>query len=1078
MKQWQLITATVLSVVIGEASYGTQSAASSNAGPGTAQMAVNAIPVSEARRAGGGHPWQGRIPGVNPFSLAKHTEIPLIAWQAPGGLRVSFALYHNSQSRHSNPALGAKWTHSYDTHLDIWKKANGTRKAALVWGDHTVQLFERTGKRWVPRDGYRRRLKARGTNYILTLKSQEQLEFAPLLSHIPDRYLLVNIGDPNGNVLRLSYDRNGSLANITDASGRSVQLVYSNGGKLTQLQFVYGSAPRTWSFTQNNDRLLRVAWPEVTTDSGPQTYQMQLAYDANGNIIALTDRAGQTWQYGYEGNRLAWEQWHGNNPQQRLLYSLQPNGVRKLTDARGNTRSFTYDAKSRLVRKQEATGEATGLSYADPDYVWAPSLTASPSGAQYGSDYDRNGNVVGRIDPAGHRTDLRWDTRNRLIQVLEPRVTDAWGHAATARHKTEYGYDSRGNLIRVKRYTDASNYLQSEYVYDAYGQVTQFLNPRRKATRYDYDSFGNLVEITTPMGRQTFWLYEDGEQTYGFTRPSARLDGNGMRVNLFYDEWGRLRMRDGPTGTDTLYAYDGESRLVRMEDGTGTTEWTYTATGRVASAAKGLDWQLRYDYYPNGLRQRLTESTLAFDRKIEYAYTPDNELLELTELLPLTLTSSHAYDVDGHLSERKTPNGARTEYAYQDGRLMNVTHYDSANIAFTSYAYSYQENGLLKEVTEPNRATVRYGYDFLDRVVREERTGPAAYDLRWSYNEAGNRRTQVRNGVRTTYGYDDDDRVVDTVTNGRQDRYHWDANGRLVERHREGVGHQFAYDFDGRLIGISQGHGLNWQPINSYQYDGLGRRVTRTNLSQSGQTASTYRYDGASVLSEELSDHRGNLIPLVYTWGDGLISTRNVFSNQSMWSATDGFGSLRGWTDDRGQVGQYASFFNIFGEAVHDSGQRPPLAWRADAGFFSQNDAGLIYTGLGSYYDPSINQNTSNGPGDKPRLPFLVPQDIFHIGGRGLVAPALTAAPPCVVMCQDDQDPDRYRRYNQRLRELEGRIAELRNLQAHWELRAVELGGEWWWWRDNAAIQHARDRAREVRREANRLEIQLQNLVP
>lgn len=257
--------------------------------------------IEEARNSGTGHPWQGRIPGVNPFSLAKQTEIPLVAWRARGGLPVSFALYHNSQAVHSNPTLGAKWAHSYDTHLDVRTEANGARLAALVWGNHTVQLFLQVGRQWAPLDGYRDRLESQGRRYIVTLKSQEQLEFTPLLRDAPGRHLLTQIRDSNGATLRLSYNRNGSLAQISDPSDRSVQLGYSTANdppalsKLTEVRFLFRGSSRVWKLEHENNALLLMVSPRVLTDDGEQTYQMQFGYDANGNIIALTNRAGQTW---------------------------------------------------------------------------------------------------------------------------------------------------------------------------------------------------------------------------------------------------------------------------------------------------------------------------------------------------------------------------------------------------------------------------------------------------------------------------------------------------------------------------------------------------------------------------------------------------------------------------------------------------------------------------------------------------------------------------------------------------------------------------------------------------------------
>lgn len=609
------------------------------------------------------------------------------------------------------------------------------------------------------------------------------------------------------------------------------------------------------------------------------------------------------------------------------------------------------------------------MIYADPSYPWAPSRITLPSTTQYRFDYDFNGNIAGLIDAAGNRADLSWDGRNRLTQMLEPLVA---GEAA--RRRTEYNYNARDNLIRIRRYTDASNFILTEYQYDKHGQVIQFINGLGKITHYSYDDHGNLTGIVTPMGRQTAWLYEDADQTFGFTRPNARIDGAGARINLLYDEWGRLRVKDYPSGADTLYSYDGLSRLTRMLDATGMTQWEYNANGWVSRVTKDKGWSVDYEYYPNGLRARMSETSSQVPRILDYTYTPRNELAAIIERgAPIQFS----YDADGRLIRRQLPTGARMERSYTQGRLAQVTHYDAQNLALASYSYSYQANGLPRQLVEQDGSVTRYGYDFLNRLVREERTGGAAYDLQWAYDAVGNRLKQSRNGLPTAYTYDDDNRLLQASARGQGvSDYVWDANGRLSERSQPGERNQFAYDHAGNLVSIARWDGRSFTPLSAFRYDGLDRRVARQTFDQRGRPIDsiTYRYDvwwkgGDGALSfttydpitgpliagepsspvvireEVVNAGSGRESHFVPTWGQGLIAWRDESLGTSMWSMTDGSGSLRGWTDDRGQAGRYAAIFNAFGEAVFEQGQRPPYAFGADLGFRTDGDAGLVFTG-------------------------------------------------------------------------------------------------------------------------------------
>ena len=271
--------------------YATQLHLHANYTLATAVMAAQVLPPAsddgDAAGSGSGHSWQASVAGINAVSRAKQTDIPLVSWRARGGLPVSFSLHHNSKAAFTNPAIGAKWSHTYDTHLDVYPQQN---RAAVVWGHHTLQLFDLQGGQWVPRDGYRDRLSAWGNGYALTLKSQVRLEFEP--TNLINHYRLSRIVDPNGNAIVLTYDSNGLLTQVSDPSGRAIQLQYT-GNKLTGVRFAVGEWNRTWTLQYDaSGRLQRVYYPLVSTDTGVQSYFVEFGYTGRNNISSFTDCGG------------------------------------------------------------------------------------------------------------------------------------------------------------------------------------------------------------------------------------------------------------------------------------------------------------------------------------------------------------------------------------------------------------------------------------------------------------------------------------------------------------------------------------------------------------------------------------------------------------------------------------------------------------------------------------------------------------------------------------------------------------------------------------------------------------------
>lgn len=910
------------------------------------------VPISDeqAKSSGPGHPWHGTIPGVNLYSLAKQTDIPLTGWRMRGGMPVMFSLHRSSQAVYSNANLGSKWSHSYDVHLDRWNDA-GIEKAALVWGNHLIQMFILQAGEWVPADGYRDTLEATFAGYRVRLKkSNILLEFEASL--IANRFRLQRIIDQNNNTLNVTYDANGRLTTITDPNNRKLMLAYDAVTNLLKtVKWQVGNWSRTWTLLYDTSgRLNKVKWPAVTTDSGSMTFQLKIAYNSANNISSLTDRTGQVWKYAYDSaasDRLKSEQWPGNASTQKMTYVYSSPTQRKVKDPSGAEVRYFYDTAGRVLTQiKDKLNNTTSFTYNDPDYIWLPSRITYPLSILYQYDYDARGNVVGYTDASGSRWDYAYDSRNRLLQILEPLVTDAWGITEPARHRSDYLYDTRGNLIELRRYTDSSNFTSTLYHYDGFGNLIQRTNALGHLTLYAYDLYGNLIRITTPTGRTHDLFYNSAAQTHGFTIPNASMDGTGTMIHSIYDEWGRLRTVDLPAGTDTIYSYDANSRLLRVVDSTGITDRTYTPQGWLASETNS-GMGVNYTYFPNGLRQRMAAMSGLGSHTIEYMYDGLNRLVQL---LDNGMPNHFSYDAASRLIAQQLASGMRSEYTYMHNRLSAVRHYDAFNSLIRSYQYDYQSNRLLLSVAELAGTTTRYRYDFQNRLVREERTGSVPYDFQWHYDSVGNRVMENASGVVSIYQYDPDDLLLTVDRMGSLTHYLYDAAGRVIQRDRAGMHHQFAYDELGRLDRIDEWNGSHFVPHRVYEYDGLDRRVRRQVFNEGLFTGmDRYLHDSSQPVIEDHNLAGGGTAVVRNVWADGLLAVHDTAAG-SRWCATDGLGDLRGWTDMNGMSGSYQAVHNAFGAVQWEMGHRPAYGWGADSSIRSDGDAGLYYTGS-SYYD-------------------------------------------------------------------------------------------------------------------------------
>src|SRR3989339_320015 len=235
-------------------------------------------------------------------------------------------------------------------------------------------------------------------------------------------------------------------------------------------------------------------------------------------------------------------------------------------------------------------------------------------------------------------------------------------------------------------------------------------------------------------------------------------------------------------------------------------------------------------------------------------------------------------------------------------------------------------------------------------LINEVRTGSTAYQLTWAYDEVGNRLTQTKNGVLTTYTCNDANQLVTEITGSTAITYQYDPNGNLTAKTDPTGTTTWLYDYENRQI--------NYQdPLNSgsYVYDASGRRIGHTSIvttlksggsqsaaskigvgngkgkgAQNGQgtqnaianqyetitTTEQYLYDGANIIA----DYNGSnvlqasyLTPFLddnvlvvrgtdkfYYMKDGLGSVRNLISvGQTTQNAYDytGFGESLNWSE-------------------------------------------------------------------------------------------------------------------------------------------------------------------------------------
>jgi len=549
--------------------------------------------------------------------------------------------------------------------------------------------------------------------------------------------------DPAGNSTWYVYDNAGHLTDTVDALGGVTRNAYDSVGNLTSTTrfatalpaaalAALGDNPASVSPTVNaakdqstfylydemgrpkatinalnqvsgtvydaNGRVRNVLWYDKPIPSGtPRTmsdvaaalsaagaviHATLSAYDAAGQLIRVTDAAGNIESYSYDavGNRTT------------------------LTNKNGAVWNYRYDNLNRLI--EEITPAVSVSSLAANGTVTSQTVLQVTS-----ITYNALGNVtsrtVGRLrgslgaDPAlddlsqARTTGYAYDVMGRQVQITSPgwynKTTGAYqsasdGTANTFQVTTEVTYDPIGNPVRNRVRVNntgvaSTDFIDTFKVYDPLGRVAFEVDALNGVTVYNYDALGNRVLTRRFVNPLNLTLPARGYYQLSDNTATALSRDSTQDRNLItgYDALGRKTfVQQDPV---SLYTFNGSVAGASLITASPTTVYSY-----------------------NTLGQLVRETQIARNASGVTVMTG--------------ASSVYYYDLAGNRvgSVDALGNYTRMEYDAQ-GKLTRQVEYANA-------LSSWDENTLpANPLASANDRSTRYDYDALERLVQVTQEG-------------------------------------------------------------------------------------------------------------------------------------------------------------------------------------------------------------------------------------------------------------------------------------------------------------------------------------------------------------------
>jgi RHS repeat-associated protein len=677
-----------------------------------------------------------------------------------------------------------------------------------------------------------------------------------------------------------------------------------------------------------------------------RTQFTQTNYSPSGQLMQIVDPLGRATSFSYYANGidLYQVQQAASTGGLDLLATYTWDSTHDMlsyTDRAGERTSFTYSLPGQIQTITDALFEQTTFNYTG-NYVTSVQGPISSALDLTTYAYDGDGRVGSITDGEGYELAYNYDNLDRLSKVTYPDSTyeqntytalDITQNEDRQGRLTRYTYNGLDQLTLI---TDANSH-NTTFGWCSCGSLKSMTDANGHTTRWDQDLEGRTISKTYPDGSKEITSYENS-----VGRVHSVKDAKGQAKIFSYnvdDTLASVSYVNAQLPTAAVhYGYDAfYNRITSMQDGIGTTSYTYNPVTGSASPGAGKVLQVNGPWSNSAVTYNYDALGRVVSRSINgtseaYYFDALGRAYNITNALG---SFGYTFENDSNrISTMTAPNGEKVDYTYfgnsSDRRLTEIQNLKSDNTNISTFGYpTYNEEGTIQTWGQTIGAgtSVNYtlGYNNTDQLLSGAATG-SSYS--YSYDSSGNRTTETINGAATISTYNANNEIQQITPSKSGDKtYQWDTENRLVAINYTGTNQQ-----------------------TKLSYDGLNRCAQIIEL-VNGVVQSTRRFLWCGSERCEERDGYDSVTKRFFKQGEQIYGANYYF-------LTDHLGSIRQMTDTTGNVrASYA--YDFYGRRTKLSGDLD-----ADFGF-----TGLFYHQLSNLfqaeyrsYDPNTGRWLTRDP--------------------------------------------------------------------------------------------------------------------